>query len=756
LQHTKTQLLAVESAIPQAFLANGLWGESRGMWVGSVHAARNGKDVARLLERLESVMPPALFLTAWKDAPGLVHNRHVQQVKTLVDMPQRRKTTRRTPKEMKELQRLKMEKLEAAQSAADERRRVKLGQRRKAAAARAPHKKDMPQANANGSDSISPMDAGPGAATSLATGQVGQGRNSAWTVTEMELLISLVRTHGMGNWEIVAAGLNSGRSVGSITQKYYKLTRGDSAMDGRAGKRSSTTGGGAKASVANQKRQVELMYNEWDDPTVPDSELNVLQRALRREKELRSVSTQPTEEEALLEGKSNDSDNGGKMTELQIQDELSTQFGEDIDEYMAEEEEKRRKARRKTPQPAEWDFERLFKGWRWDIREHEAERHLYRELLTQTQVLRLARRGGRTKVAEFLYHLDEPEGGGSNVPGAPSHMPGFKKPTGPVYQKVEYDNGTAFWGKMHDETGLEDIGAIVDERKKKKMVQFVDGKIFILRQDDALHPVATQAMKKAEESPTQPTIASPRSARAAARKQRLPARRKLRAADTPILSATGSWRYGVRRATTAAAAQLHLSCLVSAMAWSRLMTVDTCDRPLAADQPQDFMQSLTNPPDPERECWMELAVRGTMDAIVNAVALHGEGHDETTLRNTDPIHKMRLGADAIEDNQGETIKQQKRVNDILQQYDRRRIALEGKRRTTMAQLTQQLAHKKHNDALAQRRAAGSAAPQAAIVRDGDRIAYNSGGGSGSGRRKGQDWTQAELTKLVDLVKIHGR
>ena len=60
------------------------------------------------------------------------------------------------------------------------------------------------------------------------------------------------------------------------------------------------------------------------------------------------------------------------------------------------------------------------------------------------------------------------------------------------------------------------------------------------------------------------------------------------------------------------------------------------------------------------------------------------------------------------------------------------------------------------DAPAQRRAAGTAAQQAARVADGERIALNSGGGNGSGRRKARDWTEAELTKLVDLVKIHGR
>ena len=98
-------------------------------------------------------------------------------------------------------------------------------------------------------------------------------------------------------------------------------------------------------------------------------EWDVLQRALRHEKELRSVGTSPTSA-----GKeSAEGNNGGKMSELQIQEELSTQFGDDVKDFLAEEAERSRKARRKNPQPAEWDFELLFQGWRWDLREQEAQ-----------------------------------------------------------------------------------------------------------------------------------------------------------------------------------------------------------------------------------------------------------------------------------------------------------------------------------------------------------------------------------------------
>jgi hypothetical protein len=712
-----------------------------------------------------------MFVDAWKDTPGLVHNRHVQQARTLVDVPQRRKTTRKTPKELKELRRLKMEKLEAAQKAADERRRAQLGVRRQMAERKGSYRKD-----------------------SVATRESGQagGKNSAWTVEEMELLLALVEKHGMGNWEIVAAGLTGDRSVGSITQKYYKITRGDGAR-GRRTKRTERTSSNATSTAQQwqkqqqrrrRRQQEELaeeedpVYNEWDDPTVPESELNVLQRALRHEKELRSTNVDSQD---------------GKMSELQIQEELSTQFGDDVKEHLFEEAERLRKARRKNPQPTEWDFDLLFQGWRWDVREHGPERPLYRDLLTQPQVLRLARRGGHRKLAEFLYNLDEPEDDGTL--GAPSHLPGLKAHSdGPVYQKVEYDNGSVFWGKMREDNGQEEIGCYMDERKKKKMVQFVDGKMYFLRKEDASYPVAEIAKKKAEEAPTQPTIASPRSTRAAAKtQQRVPARRKVRPADTPILSAIGSWRYSIRHASTVAATQLHLSCLVSAMAWSRVATVDMCDRPLVAPPDVDLIQALTIPPDPERECWMELAVRGTLDAVISAVTLQMEASGqtdpdaptmvgettlsgpsnmssaETSLKALDTGSEEVLGVGVLDDTDKEELKQGKRLDNLLAPYDKRRAALEKVRRTTMSNLKVRLLQKQNSETMARRRAdnvaaqkqayvtaSATAATAAAAAAAAGRVAMNRGGGSGSGRRKGQDWTEEELKRLVDLVKVHGR
>lgn len=785
LTHTKDQLLGVESAIPQAFLANGSWEEIRGKWVSAVHDAQNGKSVALLLEQLEAAMPPALFVSAWTDAPGMIHNRHFRQVKSLVDMSQRRKTTRKTPKELKELQRLQMEKSIQNANAAEERRRVNLGMRRQAARAK------------SGSVSKSPTDAG--AMNSLAhpqiiarePGQVG-GRNSAWTAEEMEHLLQLVRVHGMGNWDIVATGLASGRSVGSITQKYYKLTRGDTALDGRAkkGPGNASSTGTIKAASAAQKviAAVEEVYNEWDDPTVPNEELSIVQQALRKEKEMRTITTTvipPANEwddaQVITEG--------GKHTEAGIQEELKTIFEDDINEFRAAEAEMARKARRK-PRPSEWDFDRPFKGWRWDIREHEKERLLYRELLTKTQVLQLARRGGNRKLSEFQYHLDQPEAQSTN-PGAPplarsrSNGPIVQDP---VYQKVEYDNGMAFWGKMREDNGQEDLGAFVDDKNRKRMVQFVDGKMFYLSRDDAAFPVAQTAMKRADETPTQPMVSSPRTARAQATQQRLPVRRKLRAADTPILSAIGSWRYGVRRATTGAAAQLHLSCFVSAVSWARLAMVDICDRPLVGPNPENVIETIQAAPDPARECWMELAVRGTMDAIVHAVALSGEGFEENwSEMQADAATKRVLTADAIQDLNADQLKQVKRVDTMLAHYDRRRIGLEAAaKRTTSKQLHQQIldqqaaAEQERKKAEREARLIAVAPVKPAPVKkpapvtsteasteassmdsttsglDGERKAENPGGGSGSGRRKGSDWSDEELTRLVALVKEHGR
>jgi hypothetical protein len=115
------------------------------------------------------------------------------------------------------------------------------------------------------------------------------------------------------------------------------------------------------------------------------------------------------------------------------------------------------------------------------------------------------------------------------------------------------------------------------------------------------------------------------------------------------------------------------------------------------------------------------------------------------------------------------VKQVKRLDNLLASYDKRRTALEKQRRTTMAHLKARVLQKQNSDTMARRRAdnitaqmqayvtasatAASAAAEAAAA---GRIAMNRGGGSGSGRRKGQDWTEEELKRLVDLVKVHGR
>ena len=50
----------------------------------------------------------------------------------------------------------------------------------------------------------------------------------------------------------------------------------------------------------------------------------------------------------------------------------------------------------------------------------------------------------------------------SDTTVGPSKAPAkVMKSQDPVYMKVEYDNGTSFWGKMRDDNGQEDIGAVV-------------------------------------------------------------------------------------------------------------------------------------------------------------------------------------------------------------------------------------------------------------------------------------------------------
>ena len=435
IEHTKDQLLAMESAIPAGFMRG--WSAVRGAWVAAVHRATEGAGLAALLAQLEQAMPAGLFVAMWRNMPGIHYNRHFQQKGCRIHFRAQARKNKRTPLEIKELRRAKMERAIEQQRLVEERRRSQLNQRRQAAAAaRAQHNSGA------GAAGLGQVTAAAGAAMPMQLIASKGGKNSAWTPDEMEYLLNLVRQHGMGKFATVELEFNrkfhSNRSIGSITQKYYKLTRGESALDIRAEKLGHSVSGGQPVAF----REVELTldeYNPVDDPTVPESELNILQRALRREKDLRATGTN---------------------SEQQIQDELATQFGTEVDEFLAAEKERKRKARRKA-QPTEWDFDVPFKGWRFDVRDHEPARHLYRGTLSTQQVRRLARRRGAQRLDEFIYDLDDPKRMSDTTVG-PSKAPAkVMKSQDPVYMKVEYDNGTSFWGKMRDDNGQEDIGAVV-------------------------------------------------------------------------------------------------------------------------------------------------------------------------------------------------------------------------------------------------------------------------------------------------------
>ena len=115
---------------------------------------------------------------------------------------------------------------------------------------------------------------------------------------------------------------------------------------------------------------------------------------------------------------------------------------------------------------------------------------------------------------------------------------------------------------------------------------------------------------------------------------------------------------------------------------------------------------------------MELAVRGALDSMIDAVTLQAESErvrdreqparerqtegDGTTEKGSEEM----LCVNAVDDKQGEDSKQLKRLDALLAPYDRRRQAMERQKdteRTTMSQLQARLRHKQHSEAMARRR-----------------------------------------------------
>eukprot|EP01043_Picozoa_sp_COSAG02_P008398 COSAG02_NODE_268_length_26526_cov_28.495554_5_plen_1089_part_00 len=97
----------------------------------------------------------------------------------------------------------------------------------------------------------------------------------------------------------------------------------------------------------------------------------------------------------------------------------------------------------------------------------------------------------------------------------------------------------------------------------------------------------------------------------------------------PMMNLCGAWRVQVRKAQTIAAVELQLGCLNAAINIGELCTVDLCDRPLVPPLSNDTALrkslKLGSPVewqvDPEREGWMHLAVRATLDSMVTALEL---------------------------------------------------------------------------------------------------------------------------------------
>ena len=89
----------------------------------------------------------------------------------------------------------------------------------------------------------------------------------------------------------------------------------------------------------------------------------------------------------------------------------------------------------------------------------------------------------------------------------------------------------------------------------------------------------------------------------------------------PMINLQGAWRIQIRKARTLAAVELQLGCLIAAINLEELYMVDMCDRPMVGNV--GFPTRGTPPegalPDPERDSWMDLAVRSAVDSIVSAV-----------------------------------------------------------------------------------------------------------------------------------------
>ena len=87
-----------------------------------------------------------------------------------------------------------------------------------------------------------------------------------------------------------------------------------------------------------------------------------------------------------------------------------------------------------------------------------------------------------------------------------------------------------------------------------------------------------------------------------------------------MINLQGAWRIQLRKASTVAAVELQLGCLFAAINLEELMPVDMCDRPMIRNITKDT-DGFGSMIDPERDGWMDLAVRSSLDSIVTALEM---------------------------------------------------------------------------------------------------------------------------------------
>jgi hypothetical protein len=119
----------------------------------------------------------------------------------------------------------------------------------------------------------------------------------------------------------------------------------------------------------------------------------------------------------------------------------------------------------------------------------------------------------------------------------------------------------------------------------------------------------------------------------------------------PVITLQGIWRMQLQRARTVAAVEVQLACLSSALSWKCLADVDlgdsTAKRPARRRARASKASSI--PVHEDTASWVELAVRGTLDAAIAAIELEKYASECAVLgANWVPDSKERPARQKVE------------------------------------------------------------------------------------------------------------